>query len=340
MAMAFRIGSGFGACKRLLTAGAVLLMFAGGANAQAASLDEIVAAVVRVKTFINPDGRSIANLRREREGSGIVIDESGLIVTVGYLVVEAHGAEVITNSGRAVPATVIAYDPEFGFGLLRATEPLRLKPMAIGRSTDLRAQDPALVASFGGAGMVAPVHVVSRREFAGAWEYLIAGAIFTAPPHPVWSGAALIGRDGKLAGVGSLFVSDAKGGDDDGTPGNMFIPVDALMPILGDLIANGRVSGPAKPWLGVNTREIGGRLVVTRVSPQGPADKSGVRHGDVIVGVGGEKTGSLPEFYRKLWSMGAAGVTVPVEVMQDGDARQLEIPSMDRLDYFRLKSTF
>jgi S1-C subfamily serine protease len=314
-------------------------MFAGAAHPQTASLDDIVAAVVRVKTFINPDGRSVANLSREREGSGIVIDESGLIVTVGYLVIEAHGAEVITNAGRAVPATVVAYDPEFGFGLLRATEPLRLKPMTIGRSADLRAQNPVLVASFGGAGMVAPVHVVSRREFAGAWEYMIDGAIFTAPPHPVWSGAALIGRDGKLAGVGSLFVTDADGGDDI-TPGNMFIPIDALMPILADLIANGRVSGPAKPWLGVNTREVGGRLVVTRVSPQGPADKSGVRHGDVIVGVGGEKTGSLPEFYRKLWSTGAAGVTVPVEVMQDGDVRRLEIPSMDRLDYFRLRSTF
>jgi S1-C subfamily serine protease len=134
-------------------------------------------------------------------------------------------------------------------------------------------------------------------------------------------------------------LTPSQGGDDD-TPGNMFIPIDALMPILGDLIANGRVSGPAKPWLGVNTREIGGRLVVTRVSPQGPADKSGVRHGDVIVGINSEKIGSLPEFYRKLWSMGAAGVTVPIEVMQDGDVRRLEIPSMDRLDYFRLKSTF
>jgi S1-C subfamily serine protease len=339
MGAARRIGSGLDACQRLLAAVAALLMFAGAAHPQTASLDDIVAAVVRVKTFINPDGRSVANLSREREGSGIVIDESGLIVTVGYLVVEAYGAEVITNAGRAVPATVVAYDPEFGFGLLRATEPLRLKPMTIGRSADLRAQNPALVASFGGAGMVAPVHVVSRREFAGAWEYMIDGAIFTAPPHPVWSGAALIGRDGKLAGVGSLFVTDADGGDDV-TPGNMFIPIDALMPILGDLIANGRVSGPAKPWLGVNTREVGGRLVVTRVSPQGPAEKSGVRHGDVIVGVGGERTGSLPEFYRKLWSTGAAGVTVPVEVMQDGDVRRLEIPSMDRLDYFRLRSTF
>jgi S1-C subfamily serine protease len=322
-----------------LVVAAVALTLSGSASVKAASLDDIVSAVVRIKTYINPDGRSVANLSRQREGSGIVIDESGLVLTIGYLVVEAYGAEVITNAGRAVPATVVGYDPEFGFGLLRTTEPLRLKALPFGKSADVREQDPTLVVSFGGVGMVAPVHVAGRREFAGAWEYRIDGAIFTAPPHPVWSGAALVSREGTLLGVGSLIVPDAKG-DSSQTPGNMFVPIDLLPPILGDLIASGRVSGPAKPWLGVNTNDIGGQLIVTRVSPEGPADKSGVRHGAVIVGVNGEKIATLPEFYRKLWSMGAAGVNVSIEVRQGGEVRKFDIKTMDRLDYFRLKSTF
>ena len=130
------------------------------APAQATTLDDLVSAVVRVKTFINPDGTSVSNLGREREGSGIVIDESGLVLTIGYLMVEAHAAEIVTNSGRTLPATVVGYDHETGFGLLRTLEPPKIKPLAFGRSADLKEQDPALVVSYGGAGAVLPVRVV------------------------------------------------------------------------------------------------------------------------------------------------------------------------------------
>jgi S1-C subfamily serine protease len=309
------------------------------APAQATTLDELVSAVVRIKTFIDPDGRSVPNLGRERDGSGIVIDENGLVLTIGYLMVEAHGAEVVTNSGRTVPATVVGYDHETGFGILRTSEPLKIKPLTLGKSADVKQQDPHLVASFGGAGMVLPVHVASRREFTGSWEYLVEGAIFTTPPHPAWSGAALITREGKLVGVGSLIVGDT-GGDSSNTPGNMFVPIDLLMPILGDLLANGRVSGPGKPWLGVNANEVGGRLVVGRVSPGSPAEKSGLKRGDVIVGINGAATKTLGEFYRKLWAVGAAGVSVPLDVLQSGNARRVDVPSADRLDHLKLKSTF
>ena len=170
-------------------------------------MDDLAAAVVRIKTYINPDGRTVANLGVEREGSGIVIGSDGLVLTIGYLMVEAHAAEVVTNDGRTVPANVVGYDHETGFGLLKAAAPLNLRPMGLGKSADLREKDPVLVASFGGAGMVAPVHVAARREFAGSWEYLLDEAIFTTPAHPAWSGAALINREGKLVGVGSLIVA-------------------------------------------------------------------------------------------------------------------------------------
>jgi S1-C subfamily serine protease len=318
---------------------AVTLTIAPAAQAQTASVEDLVSAVVRIKTFINPDGRSIANLGREREGSGILIDENGLVLTIGYLMVEAHAAEVVTNAGRTVPAAVVGYDHETGFGLLRTIEPLKIKAMPIGKAAGLNEGDPVLAASFGGLAMVAPVRVVSRRLFAGSWEYMIERAIFTSPPHPAWSGAALISRDARLVGVGSLIVGDSTG-NKDSSPGNMFVPIDGLLPILGDLLANGRASGPGKPWLGVNADEVGGRLIVSRVTAASPAEKAGIKRGDVVVGIGGEVTTTLPAFYRKLWSLGAAGVSVPLDVIQGGDTRRLDIPSAHRLDHLKLKSTF
>jgi S1-C subfamily serine protease len=308
------------------------------ARAETLALEQLLSAVVHIKTTINPDGRSVDALGRTREGSGIVIDDNGLILTIGYLMVEAEGAEVITNEGRAVGANVVGYDHESGFGLLRAIMPLNVRPLPLGHSSALAEQAPVVIAGFGGAERLAPAVVVSRRGFAGGWEYLLDEAIFTAPPYPAWSGAALIDHTGKLVGVGSLVVADASGHGDG--PGNMFVPIDRLSPILADLIADGRAAGPGRPWLGVTTREVDGRLVVIAVAKDGPAEKAGVRHGDVIVGVGGAAPNDMADFYRKIYAQGAAGATIPLDVRRDDDDRHFEVKSINRLDHLRLKSTY
>jgi S1-C subfamily serine protease len=316
----------------------VSLFMAASAAAQAPSVEELAAAVVRIKTYINPDGQTVQSLGREREGSGIVIDEDGLVLTIGYLMVEAHAAEVRTNDGRTHAATIVGYDHETGFGILRTLQPLKVKPLPFGRSADLHINDPVLIASGGGAGMMGPARIAAKREFAGSWEYLLDEAIFTTPPHPAWSGAALVSREGKLIGVGSLIVSDARG-DGGGTPGNMFVPIERLPPILGDLIADGRISGNGRPWLGVAADEVRGRLVVSRVTPDSPAEKAGIRKGDEIVGVAGETPRGLPDFYRKIWATGAAGATVPLDVEQGGGRRRIDVKSINRLDNLKLRST-
>ena len=324
---------------RLLAAMLAALASGSAAVAQNERVEDLVSAVVRIRTHINPDGRTVEGLGREREGSGIVIDTDGLVLTIGYLMVEAYAAEVVDNSGRTVPANVVGYDHESGFGLLRTIEPLKLKPMALGKSAAIKERDPVLIASFGGAAMVAAAYVVAKREFAGNWEYMLDDALFTAPPHPAWSGAALISREGKLVGVGSLVVGDAIGGSDK-TPGNMFVPIDRLSPILGDLLSGGRVAGPGRPWLGVNADELRGRLFVGRVTPGGPAEKAGLRRGDVIVGVNGEQPKSLADFYRKVWAQGGAGANVALDVLQDSQVRRLDVKSINRLDHLKLKSSF
>jgi len=321
----------------VLAAAFIALVSASAASAQ--SVESLVSAVVKINTHINPDGRTVQSLGHEREGSGIVIDSAGLVLTIGYLMVEAYAAEVVDNNGRTVPADVVGYDHESGFGLLRAIEPLKLKPMALGKSAEIKEGDPVLVASFGGAAMVAGAYVVAKREFAGSWEYMLEEALFTAPPHPAWSGAALINREGKLVGVGSLIVGEAVSGGDK-TPGNMFVPIDQLTPILGDLISVGRKMGPGRPWLGLNTDELRGRLFVSRVTPDGPAEKAGIKRGDVVVAVNGEQPKNLADFYRKVWAQGSAGVSIALDVLQDSEVKRFNVKSINRLDHLKLKSTF
>lgn len=327
-----------GVCKLLAGAALVLTFCASAAQAQSLTLEQLLSGVVHIRTQITPDGRTAENLGREREGTGIVIDDNGLVLTIGYLMVEAISAEVVTNDGRTVGAQVVGYDNETGFGLLQTLSPLHVRALRMGTAAGLKAGDQAIVASYGGVAGLLPVHVAAKREFAGSWEYLLDDAIFTVPAHPAWSGAALIGHDGKLLGVGSLSVSDVSG-KGEGESGNMFVPIDRLAPILADLISDGRPA-VSHPWLGLSTNEVGGRLVVSRVAPGAPAQKAGVRQGDVIVGVAGETPKDLPDFYRKVWSLGHAGVDVPLDVLRDQQRRSLKVHSISRLDHLKLNSSY
>ena len=316
-----------------------LLVLGAAESASAETLAEQLAAVVRVHTVVPAEARTAVALGREREGNGIVIDQAGLILTIGYLMVEATGIEITSLDGRTVPAQAIAYDHESGFGLLRTLVPVKVKPMALGRSGDLKAQDPVLIAGFGGANLAAPGFVVSRREFAGSWEYLLDDAIFTAPPYLNWSGAALIDQTGRLVGVGSLIVGDTTGGAV-AIPGNMFVPIDRLKPILADLIADGKSSAPPVPWLGLAAEEIQGHLLVVRVTPEGPAAKAGIQPGDLIVGVDGQMPSGLSDYLRKVRARGPAGTNIPLNVQRGSDRRSVSVISADRRDYLNLKTSF
>jgi len=301
--------------------------------------EEMISAVVRVKMKAIAGARSNASLGSTRDGTGVVIDEKGHIVTIGYIVIEADSIEVTTQDGRTVPATLVGYDHASGFGLLRSTVPLKVKPMTLGDPAQLEVRDPVMILPAGGREAATFAYVVSRRPFAGSWEYMLDSAIFTSPPTMQWAGAALVDRDGKLVGVGSLLVRDTV---EPGSPlpGNMFVPVDILKPILPDLIAKGRRAGSARPWLGVATESAQGRLFVTRVSPDSPADRAGIRAGDILLGVGVEAVKNHEELYHKMWSIGPAGVDVPLRVLQGADVRDLKVRSIDRFEYFKEKPTY
>lgn len=300
--------------------------------------EALLASVVRVKSRALPDARSNATLGSLREGSGVIIDDKGHILTIGYLVIEADAIEVTTAEGKTSPATLAGYDQATGFGLLHAALPLGAKPIDLGASAELALREPVMVAPHGGRESVNLAYVMSKRQFAGSWEYLLDSAIFISPPTLSWAGSALISREGKLVGIGSLLVRDS---EEVGTPlpGNMFVPIDLLKPILADLIDQGRVSGPPRPWLGMATEELQGRLFVTRVSPEAPADKAGVKRGDIVVGVGANAVTTHAELYQKVWALGPAGTEIPLKVLQGASVEEIKVRSIDRTGYFRVKPT-
>jgi S1-C subfamily serine protease len=304
----------------------------------AADAEATLSAVVRVQSRILPDARTAPTLGARREGSGVLV-RAGYVLTIGYLVIEAEAIEVTAGDGRSVPATLAAYDHATGFGLLKLVAPLSGKPLPLGDSTALAERDAAMVVGHGGGEALNLVTIVSRRPFSGSWEYLLDAAIFTYPPVHNWSGAALISARGELLGVGSLIVPDA-GGAGTPSPGNLFVPIDLLKPILDDLIAHGRAPGPRRPWLGVYAEELRGRLFVARVAREGPAERAGVSSGDIVIGVGGEEVASLADFYRKVWARGAAGVEVPLRLLQGLEVKDLRVRSIDRPEYFRRKPSY
>jgi S1-C subfamily serine protease len=290
-------------------------------------------AIVKVSTRAIEGARSAGSLGSEREGTGIVIGERGLILTIGYLLIEAASVLVMTHDGRVYPAVVAGFDHESGFGLLRAAG-LAAKPVELGDASSAQELHRAAVVSHAAAGGASEVAVVSRRRFVGWWEYMLDDAIYTSPPRSDHSGAGLFDESGKLVGVGSLWVGDAL---DIGAafPGNMFVPVDLLQPILDDLIQTGRRRGPQRPWLGVYTEQQEDQVLVTRVLPGSPAEECGLERGDLILGIGGRSIGGQAEFYEALWTRCAIGVEASLHVLHEKQVKELSALPMDRLEYFK-----
>lgn len=308
-------------------------MPASGAEQAPAAAARAARSVTALRAEIPEDAHTASMLGAERSGSAVPIDDRGLVLTIGYLLLECRRVTVADSDGDWAEAAFVGYDFETGFGLARARRPLGLAPVSLGDSSVAKEGDRVTIAGAGEAGPM-QAEVISRRGFAGYWEYLLDDALFTAPAYPDWSGAAALGPDGRLVGIGSLLVEDAGPGGRT-RQGNMFVPIDLLAPILEELVAAGRARRRPRPWLGLFTAEAHGNLVVAHIAERGPADRAGLEPGDVIVRVAREPVVDLGDFYRRVWRLGPAGARVPLTVMRGEAAIEVTVRSGDRYDHFR-----
>lgn len=291
-------------------------------------LDRALMSVVGLHSIIPPDAFSAETLGTERTGNGVLID-NGLVLTIGYLITEAATVWLHLGDGRAVEGHALGFDFESGFGLVQALGRLDIDPLPLGSSAATQVGDNVVLGGAGGRTRSVASQIAAKQEFAGYWEYLLDEAIFTYPSHPNWGGAGLINNAGELIGIGSLQLERERSGRAEHV--NMIVPIDLLNPVLSDLRKFGRVDRPARPWLGMYTTEIDNRLVVVGVASKGPAARAELKTGDVILAVDGDKVTSQTGFYRKLWSLGAAGVDVPLTIYHEGVTFDVTLTSIDRM---------
>ncbi len=299
-------------------------------------LEHACSAMVRLASKIPDDAYTAQMLGTERGGNGVVIRDDGLVLTIGYLITEAETIWITTHDGRVVPGHALGYDFATGFGLVLPLQRLDVAPLALGSIAGLDVDDDVIVLAHGGRAHALKAQVFARREFAGYWEYLLDEAIFTSPPHPEWSGAALLDDTGRLVGIGSLFVQEALG--EDMVKGNMFVPIDLLPPILDDMVRMGRAARPPRPWLGLYANEDESRVVVGGVAKDGPAFKAGVRQGDAVVAVANHRVASIAEMLRNVWQLGPAGTEIPLTLARGGKVVPISVRSGDRGDYMKKPS--
>jgi S1-C subfamily serine protease len=296
-------------------------------------LDHALDAVVLVRSEIPEDAFTAPILGTERAGNGVVINDSGLVLTIGYLITEASVIWLATNKGTVVGGYPMAFDQNTGFGLVQPLGKLGVKPIERGSAASVRVGENVVVAGQGGRAHALKATVFAKREFAGYWEYVLDEALFTAPAHPQWGGSALIGADGKLAGIGSLLVQEKV--DASTLQGNMIVPIDLLAPILDDMTKTGRASRAPRPWLGMYATEAGERLVVAGLAPRAPAERAGMRVGDAVIEVGGAKPSSLADLWRRVWAHGAPGAIVPLKFARGGKIIEARLTSADRADFLK-----
>lgn len=299
-------------------------------------LDTALDSVVLIRAEIPDDAFTASILGTERVGNGVVIGPDGLVLTIGYLITEASTVWLTTNQGTVIAGDPLAYDQPTGLGLVQPLGRLGVSALERGSARACKAGDKVVVAGHGGRAHALQANVLAKREFAGYWEYVLDEAIFTLPAHPQWGGAALIGGDGRLVGIGSLLVEEKMQGET--VQGNMIVPIDLLEPILDSLLRTGRSGHPARPWLGMYTTEVEHHLVVAGLAERGPAAQAGIQIGDMVIEVAGHRVSGLAGLFRSIWSVGDAGVDVPLTITRKGDKKRISVHSADRADFLKKRS--
>lgn len=294
-------------------------------------------AVMALHSYIPETAMTAPLLGTERLSHALQVSEDGLMLTAGYSVLEASEILITNQRGHSSEGIVLAQDYDSGIALVKPMTSLGRSFFKTGPLDSVHCGETVTIVTSDAEPMDA--HVVALEEFAGRWEYLLEKAIYTLPLCEHWSGAGLVNSRHELVGLGSLAMGISEHGGD-AVPGNLFIPVDLIMPHLEHLALHGEAPGTKRPWLGMLAEEMNSELHVVGVYDDAPAASAGIRPGDIILSVGTQPVASLPGFFRSVWHYGPAGSEIPL-VLKDGylGRREVMLKTTDRNSFFTRHET-
>ena len=271
-------------------------------------------------------------LGTERQSHAVQVSRDGLLLTVGYSILEANEIWLSNHRGETSEGILLAHDFNSGLALLKPAVSLGSSWLEAAPLSSISTGDEASILTSDSKSPLRAT-IFTKQEFAGRWEYLLDEALYTTPLCESWSGAALLNKEGKLCGIGSLAlglgISAGKV-----LPGNLFIPTELVMPHLEHMALYGETPEPRRPWLGVLVEEHEKELHVVGLYADGPADRAGIEPGHVVEAVNRQAVTTLAEFFRAVWTQGTAGSPIPLSIRDGEGSRELTLASVDRNAFF------
>jgi serine protease Do len=265
-------------------------------------------------------------------GSGVIVSADGLVITNNHVIADADKIRVLLPGKREVDARVIGTDPKSDVAVLRLQGVKGLRPIPLGDSDKARLGD--LVLAIGnpfGVGQTVTMGIVSAKGRANMGIVDYEDFIQTdAAINPGNSGGALVNMRGELIGINTAILSRTGGYQGIG----FAIPTNMVRPIMASLVKHGRV---VRGWLGVMIQDVDTDLaramklpsrtgvLISDVTPGGPAAKAGLRRGDLVAKINGQDVDSASKL-RNLVAAAGVGARAKVEYYRDGRLQSALIP--------------
>ena len=298
-------------------------------NGHVRLIHSILPATVDLHVRVPDNHPSTRNLGSERVGSGTLVDSEGYILTVHYVTVGASSVTVTLAEGEQFPGQVAAQDQESGIALIKiSAHGLPFLPLAE-RGSVMLGQPAVMIASSGQSERrVSGGYVSSMEAYDGHWEYMLEKTIRVTAFNPGFGGGTLANFRGELIGVVSLNLNEIG-------KFSLAIPADYYREFEQELKQYGEVrSRPRRPWLGFYPQPFAGHVVVGGLVPGGPAERSGLKEGDIILSVEQKEIRSRPELYQQMWKK-RPGERISFRILREERSFDLEVIGAERSDRYR-----
>lgn len=297
-------------------------------NASVKLIELVLPATVALKTEVPEEHPSAQILGTQRLGTGVVIDPAGLILTVNYVVLGARTTEVTLLDETTVEGKVVAQDFASGIAVVEISSP-PLAALKLCASAELRTgQEVFIVAAAGENKRRAnDGAITSVGPFDAYWEYSLERAITTTAMNPGLGGAPLLDTMGRVAGIVSLDLGEVG-------RFTLAIPADPYLEHRDELLRHGRrITRQSRAWVGFYCYTFREHVVIAGVLPGAPGEQAGLKAGDVVLEVNGERIGGRHELYTILWKH-RAGELIHFRVFRNNNVTQLAVPSGDAEAFF------